>query len=342
MLRENVEVMGNTMKSFLKTLAAAVAISILLWPLACRAPRQASESSQSTQPTPVKRLRVALILPEPDRALWQSVRQGAQDAAAEFGVDIEAEDAAGKAGGARQAALVNSAVAARVDGIVLAPLDKKSLAGSLAQAARAEIPVVLLASDADAKNSITRVAPDDYQGGRLAALYVGKITRGHGAVLVVQAPPNSRAARDREQGFAATLRKKFPKLKIVRSTASGAPWSVDEVERALAAHPEITMVFSSARNASVDTSHALRSSHLSGKIKLVGFGTGSLLVAALQSGDIKALVVRNPVRMGYAGVQAVVDFAAGRAVAPRIDSGVKLITQPEMDTPENRKLLAME
>ena len=72
---------------------------------------------------------------------------------------------------------------------------------------------------------------------------------------------------------------------------------------------------------------------------MVGFDAGVLLIEALRSGDIDSLVVQNPYKMGYDGVKAIVDKLQGKNVPKRIDTGVKLITKENIDTPEIQALL---
>jgi ribose transport system substrate-binding protein len=59
----------------------------------------------------------------------------------------------------------------------------------------------------------------------------------------------------------------------------------------------------------------------------------------LRNGDIQALVVQNPVRMGYLGVKAAVDHLQGRPPAAVVDTGVHLVTKENMATPEMSELL---
>jgi len=268
------------------------------------------------------------------RPFWNLGRQGAEDAGRELNVDINWSVPDSESTVSGQVKLIESAVNQGVDGIVLAPLDGAAVGGAIDKAARAKIPVVLLDSDAATKNKISVVAPDNYQSGRLVALYVGKITRGKGAVLT--APSNATAARVRAQGFEKTLREKFPGLKVIRSAT---PQSAAAVQDVLAAHPEVTVIFGPDENSTVGALRAMRNRKLSSKVSLIGFGSADILVDALKSGDIKSLAVENPYKMGYEGIKAIVDFKAGRIVQPRIDSGFKLITQTDMDTPENQKLL---
>ena len=76
-----------------------------------------------------------------------------------------------------------------------------------------------------------------------------------------------------------------------------------------------------------------------GKVKMIGFDAGSQLVADLKAGDLQALVVQNPVLMGYKGVMTMVEHLQGKPVIKRIDTGVVLVTGKNMEEPAVHELL---
>ena len=84
---------------------------------------------------------------------------------------------------------------------------------------------------------------------------------------------------------------------------------------------------------------ALRQNNLAGKIKFVGFDTSPPLLEALQKGEIDGLVAQDPTKMGYEGVKALVNSIRGKQVPKTVDTGVRLITRENLNSPEIKKLL---
>ena len=84
---------------------------------------------------------------------------------------------------------------------------------------------------------------------------------------------------------------------------------------------------------------ALQQESLAGKVHYVGFDASPPLVEGLKKGDIDALVVQNPHRMGYLAVKSVVQHIRGEEVEPVIDTGAALVTRDNMDDPEIRSLI---
>ena len=76
-----------------------------------------------------------------------------------------------------------------------------------------------------------------------------------------------------------------------------------------------------------------------GKVKMVGFDSGSQSVADLKNGDVQGLVVQNPVLMGYLGVMTLVKYLQGERVEKRVDTGVVLATPENMELPGIKELL---
>jgi ribose transport system substrate-binding protein len=77
-----------------------------------------------------------------------------------------------------------------------------------------------------------------------------------------------------------------------------------------------------------------------GKVKMLGFDSGTQSVLDLKNGDVQGLVVQDPVKMGYLGVMTVVQHLNGGKVEKRIDTGVTLVTKENMAQPEVAELLA--
>jgi ribose transport system substrate-binding protein len=84
---------------------------------------------------------------------------------------------------------------------------------------------------------------------------------------------------------------------------------------------------------------ALRKAGLAKKVHLVGFDASDKLIDGLTQGDIDALVVQDPFRIGELAVKTMADVLAGKPVDKRIDTGAKLVTKANMAQPDMAALL---
>ena len=109
---------------------------------------------------------------------------------------------------------------------------------------------------------------------------------------------------------------------------------------------ELDGIFCCNLNATQGMVAALDDLHKSGvttSAVFVGFDSSPKLVEEMQHGDIDALVVQNPKKMGYLAVETLVKHLRGEKVEPRIDTGVELVTAERIkNEPEIRKLVGME
>ena len=84
---------------------------------------------------------------------------------------------------------------------------------------------------------------------------------------------------------------------------------------------------------------ALQDANLVGTVRFVGFDSAPELVTALTEKQIDALVVQDPMKMGYLAVKAMVEHLGGKEVEKRIDTGAYLVTLGNMQEPQIKELL---
>lgn len=244
----------------------------------------------------------------------------------------------------QQIQVVENFMTRHVDGMVLAPLDSQALAAPVANAAKAKIPVVIIDSDLKSDKHVSFVATDNYKGGAMGAEHLAKLLGGKGRVILLRYAVGSASTEAREAGFLDTLKQKFPDIKIVSSDQYGGATretSYQASQNLLNRYArEADGIFCPNESTTVGMSKALRDvGRAGGKIKLVGFDAGTQSVQDLQKGDVQALVVQNPLRMGYLGVMTLVNHLRGETVANRVDTGVTLVTSENREQAEIKDLL---
>lgn len=304
-------------------------------------PGASPSGGASPATTSGKKLTVAVIPKGLTHVFWQSVKAGAEKAGGEMNVEIKWDGPQKESDTAGQIAVVENSITAKVDGILLAPLDKAALVGVIKKAKEANIPLTIFDSAADTQDYVSFVATDNKKGGEMAAERMGQLLGGKGKVALIPVFPNSASTGDRESGFEETIKAKFPGITVVRSNYGNSDrvQSLKVTEDVLSANPDIVGIFGPNESSTVGALQACKTRNLLGKIKLVGFDSTKALVDALTKGDIDSLVVQNPFKMGYEGVKTIVDIKAGKTPEKRIDTGVMLATKENMTKPEVAELL---
>jgi len=244
----------------------------------------------------------------------------------------------------QQIQVVENFTARNVSGIVLAPLDSQALVAPVASAAQAKIPTVVIDSDLKSDRQISFVATDNFKGGQMAGEFLAQQLGGKGKVILLRYQVGSASTEAREAGFLDAIRKASGIQLISSDQHAGATR-----ETAYQASQnllnrfgrEVNGIFCPNETATIAMTKALRDiGRAGGQVKLVGFDSGSQSVLDLKNGDVQALVVQDPLKMGYLGVMTLVQHLRGKPVEKRVDTGVSLVTKANMNEPAMAELLA--
>jgi ribose transport system substrate-binding protein len=317
----------------------ALVIAALVISLSTGCNRKSAENS----PGPETKHIIAVIPKGTTHIYWQSVKAGAEAAGKEFGYEIQWNGPERETDRERQIQIIEDFIVQKVDGVVLAPLDKDALVPSVEKLDSLKIPTAIIDSAVATDKYITFAATDNYQGGVLAARRMGEILGGKGNLIVLKYVPGSASTTDRENGFIETIQKEFPGMKVVDSK-----YGQDTVETALQAaedmltkNKDVQGFYACNAPTAVAALQALQSQNRP-EIKMVGFDAEKALIDGLKAGQIDALIVQNPYKMGYEGVKAVAMAIKGQPVEKKIDTGVAVVTRDALDKPEIKTLLNIQ
>jgi len=288
-----------------------------------------------------KVLQIAVIPKGTSHEYWKSIHAGAMKAQQELtakGTPVnilwKGPESEGDRNG--QISIVENFVTQKVNGMVLAPLDKDALKGSVADAAGHKIPVVIIDSALTGSDYASFCATDNEKGGTLAGERLAKLLNGKGNVIVLAYALGSASTEAREKGFLDAV-KKYPGITVLSSNQYGGPTT--EVaqktsENLLARYgAQVSGVFASNETNTRGMRNALKEKNLLGKVKFVGFDAAPDLVDTLKAGDMQGLVVQNPFKMGELGVTTLVDAIGGKTVPKSVDTGVALVTPETLTDP---------
>lgn len=311
-----------------RTLLAAALLAVLAVTAAC------SKKSGTV---------IAVIPKGTSHEFWKSIHAGARKAGKERGVEILWKGPSGELNRDDQIKVVEDMISRGVAGIVIAPLDDKALAPPLAEAKKQGIPVVVVDSDVAWPDRASYVATDNERGGRLAAERLGTLIGGKGKVLMMRYAEGSASTTQRESGFLAELKDKFPGCEIVSENqyAGASVESAQKVaENLIGRFTDLDGIFCPNESATMGMLRALQDAGRAGKVKFVGFDASSKLLEGMRQNQIHGLVIQNPFAMGEIGVNAVLDAIAKKPVNAVIDTGVSVATPENMDDAEMKALLS--
>jgi len=306
-------------------------------------------SGCTTAPAPTAgSLTIAVIPKGTSHVFWQSIHAGAEKAARESGaVEVIWRGPLREDDRASQVSEIEGFVTRGVSGIVLAPLDEAALVAPVSDAIRNNIPVVIIDSALKSTDYVSFVATDNLKGGRLAGDGLAGLLPNGGKVVMLRYAEGSASTNDREQGFLDAIGA-HKNIDVISSNQYGGAdvegaYKKSEAMLNRFTRPDGSLavdgIFCPNESTTLGMMRVLEDSGWAGKVKFVGFDASDTLVKGLADGHIDALVVQDPVKMGYLGVKTLVAHLKGSSVEKRIDTGVQLVTRDKMNDPAIKELL---
>ena len=103
-------------------------------------------------------------------------------------------------------------------------------------------------------------------------------------------------------------------------------------------YPDIDLVAGLNEYSAVGAARAIKEKGRQ-DIRVVGIDSSLEEIQFLEEGIFEIIVIQNPFKMGYLGVEAAASLLNGEKVVKHIDSGCELISNDSVYTEENQKLL---
>lgn len=289
---------------------------------------------------------------------WQSVRRGAERAAADLAeegirVRVIFDGPLRERDAMEQIRIVDRRVATGASGIVLAPQHSQTMTACVKRAADTGVPVVVIDSGLGEMNDTVKyVATDNREGGRMAARYLLQRLREQGntkpRLVLFRYAVGSEATEQRELGFEETVKKECPDAVWV-STDKYAGSTRDSAMREAGPlvhqfKDQMDGIFAPNESSASGMLDVLRSHELNRKVLLMAFDASKPVLQAIQEGDMIGSILQDPYKMGHRSTWCCVRHILGDDVrgTDRPDqlnsTGERLITRDNVNSPETLEL----
>jgi len=290
---------------------------------------------------------IAVIPKGTSHVFWQSIHAGAEKAARELGATIMWRGPLREDDRDAQVSEVEGFISRGVSGIVLAPLDDAALAPPVGEAARRGIPVVVIDSGLKGSDFISFVATDNRKGGSLAGDHLAELLHGAGKVVMLRYAEGSESTLQREAGFLEAIgaHKSIDVLSSNQYGGADVEGAYKKSEALLSRYKNpdgslaVDGIFTPNESTTIAMLRVLQDNGWAGKVRFIGFDASENLVKGLADGHIEALVVQDPVNMGYLAVKTLVVHLRGEPVERRISTGETVATPDNMADEDIDRLL---
>lgn len=273
-------------------------------------------------------------------AFWNSLRDGIDAAAGEYGVTYEYWGPDSESDVDGQIKLVYQAISEKPDAIILAAADYEKLIQPAKAIADAHIVLITLDSNVYGQNGPIGsgfVATDNVAAGVKAGQKMTQLLPEGKKVAVISHQINTTSSIDRDAGVRQGLDSGISVLPTV--DANGSEATAYALAADILKDPSVGGIVCLNEYSTTGAARAIMDAGLSGRIVLVGFDSSTDLINYLETGCLAATVIQRPFNMGYIAMVHAVECIKGKKVDTFYDTGSILVTKSTMYLEENEKLL---
>lgn len=331
------------MKKRTRLFAAAIAATMMMPILAgCNGGGTTTENTGSSQSVGNSgKPYIAVIAKGFQHQFWQAVKQGAEQAAKDYDVEITFEGPETEAQVDKQVDMVNNALSKNPEALCIAALDSKALATSLQKAKDANIPVVGFDSGVESDIVVATAATDNIAAAAAAADKLAESIGKKGKIGMVVHDQTSTTGQQRRDGFKERIESEYPDIQIVDIQYGDGDHlkSAEAAKSIINANPDLAAIYGANEGSAIGTVMAVEELGKVGQIVVVGFDSGKKQLDAVRAGTELGAVSQNPIQIGYKAVEAAAKAAKGETVEKEIDTGYAWYDKDNIDNEEISPLL---
>jgi ribose transport system substrate-binding protein len=285
--------------------------------------------------------RLTLIQGVAGDEFYISMECGAKSKAAELGAELDVQGPE-EFDPSAQTPILNAAVQANPDAILIAPTDKTAMIGPIQSAANQDIAIFTVDTFIEKDIALANISSDNLAGGRKAAEALASSIGEEGQVFCISVKPGISTTDQRQQGFEEGL-KEYPNIEYL-----GTEFCEDDPNRAaqianakLQSSPDLAGIFGANIFSIQGAATGVRQAGKQGVVKLVGFDAGPTQVKDLRDELVDALIAQHPSDIGKIGVQMAVDYLKSQEEPSKkkVKTGLSIVTRDNLQKPEIEKYL---
>jgi LacI family transcriptional regulator len=280
-----------------------------------------------------KQLRISVHLPREIALFWDSLREGIREAAAPFAPALHVDFRSYPSLGDGDIPLFEEALGDGTNGLIVAPGNPAALKPYIRKAARQDVPVVCVVTDAPETQRLTSVSADPYTVGAVAGELLARCQPAGGKVAFFTGWLSTQDHAEKLRGFESSLRSFGGALQL------GPVIEAHDDERegyrraltVLREHRDVTSIYVST----VNSLPVLRAAEQEGRLPGLTIVTTDLfpeLVARIRSGTVAATVYQRPLSQGRLALQALYQFLLDGTCPPaRVHVVPHLVMRSNLD-----------
>lgn len=274
-----------------------------------------------------------------DNDFWKLLIEGVEMAAAENNLDITIVAPETEDDYEEQNALIEWAIEQKPSAILLTPSSFTETTPYAKKVVESGIPLILVDSEIDEDIADTVITTDNVKLGEVEGDYMRQYATKESQIAIIGHVEGSSTAIEREEGVRKGLGEYEDRIVDVVFCDSDYDKAYLLMMELMEKYPDIDLVAGLNEYSAVGAARAIKEKGRQDRIRVVGIDSSLEEIQFLEEGIFEIIVIQNPFKMGYLGVEAAVKILNGEKVVKHIDSGCELISNDSVYTEENQKLL---
>jgi LacI family transcriptional regulator len=267
-----------------------------------------------------RQLILSVLLPSEIASFFDTLRDGIREAAEPFDPAVRVDFRSYPSLGEGDAALFEQALTDGTQGMIIAPGEPAVMKPLIRKAARRNIPVVCVATDAPGTERLTAITACSSTNGAIVGELLCRIIHGPGKLVVVTGSLSTADHADKVDGFRMSLNQLGMRLEIgaIIEAHDDERLAYSAMKGVIERHPDLRGVYVSTAN-SLPVLQAIEEAGLGGKLAVITTDLFPALVPLIRSGRVLATVHQRPLTQGRMAFQALHQFLIeGKCPLPRI------------------------
>jgi ribose transport system substrate-binding protein len=288
------------------------------------------------------KLNIIFVTPLVAHPVWDVARAGFEDALKDFGVDGQYVGPLG-IDPAEMANQIELALATGADGIITMPIAPTAMRPAFKLAADQGVPVVFVGAEDPQSTSLAFIGTNEANLGAMGATgikeHFASLGNPHLYAYIQQSTMDASFANKARDGYLAAL-KDYPggfTLVLNEPNNSDMVIAMQKMEAAFEAHPEINLVIGVAGEVGSAAAKVVNEMNLRERITIIAIDDIEETMDWLNEGSIYGVMAQNFYKMGYYGVELLVNFLRDGTKPSQYnnDSGSIFVTLDNVDVYTN-------
>lgn len=269
--------------------------------------------------------KVALLVSTLNNPFFVDLRDGAQAAAKDLGVDLMVSDAQNDS--STQQNQAQNAQSQGAKAVIINPVDSDAASPAVAPLLSSSLPVISVDRSVTGEDVTSHIASDNVAGGAQAADELAKAVGEKGKVIILQGTPGAASTRDRGDGFKKEI-KKYSGIEVVAEQTANfdRAEALDVTTNLMQSNPDVVGIYAENDEMALGAIQSF-GSKAGADVKIFGFDGTEDGLKAVSNGTMVGTIAQQPKELGKKAVEAAVKAIKGESVEKTESIEVKTVTK---------------